>query len=221
MHTDRAQPDTVLKSILDGLVGEAYEPRGIPHSEMWLILYTIHRLGIKRIIETGRARGQSTYLLGKYLPDVEIHSFELRFGPDEVFARERVAGLSNVVLHLGDSTDMVPHLAAQSDLPTAILCDGPKGEAAARIIERCFVWPHVRVGFIHDMRRLDHGKPSPHRLSAMRILPKHKFSDDPEIVASSSWMDARVVAAHGPVGPEHEAVYGSYGPTIGVFFNKQ
>jgi hypothetical protein len=201
------------------LASEPYERRGILHSEMALIIHTCQRLGIEVIIESGRARGQSTYMLAKYLPWVQVHSVELRDHPDEAIARERLAELGNVTLHNGDGNYLLPSLVAQSERPTAILCDGPKGAAAVAIIERCFWQPHVVVGFIHDMRRLDHGGPSPHRQAAIDRLPNHRFSDDPRVVAGSRWMDERILAAGGPCGPAHEAEFGSYGPTVGVFLN--
>lgn len=202
------------------LAEEPYEHRGIIHSELALILHTVTRLGISRIIESGRARGQSTYILGKYLPDVTIHSIEMRGGEDSERGRARVSHLGNVILHEGDGSLLVPELASVPQ-PTAILLDGPKGAAAVSILKWCFEFRHVLVGFIHDMRRLDHGGPSPHRADAIARLPRHKFSDDPALVAGSSWMDANVVKAGGPCGPQHEAVFGSYGPTLGAFLNPQ
>jgi len=204
---------------MEAIASEPYEPRGILHSEMALIIHTCRRMGLRRVIESGRARGQSTAMLAKYLPDAEIWSFELRDGPDEVFARQRLAGFSNVSLNFGDGSALVPFAAKGCGTPTAILLDGPKGAAAVEILVKSFTNPHVLVGFIHDMRRLDHGGPSPHRAVAVERLPDHRFSDDPRIVAASSWMDARIIAEGGPAGPAHEAEYGSYGPTLGVFLN--
>lgn len=204
---------------LDALAAEPYEHRGILHSEMALIIHTCRRLGIEVIIESGRARGQSTYMLAKYLPWVQVHSVELRNHPDEAFARERLAGLPNVHMLAGDGNVMLPSLCGMTRNLTAVLCDGPKGAAAVSIIEQCFKFPHVLVGFIHDMRRLDHGGPSPHRAAAIAKLPNHRFSDDLRVVAGSSWMDANVLAVGGPCGPVHEAEFGSYGPTVGVFLN--
>jgi hypothetical protein len=209
-----------LADLFEALAQEPYEHRGILHSEMALILYLARRLGIERIIESGRARAQSTYLLAKYLPDVEIHSVEARGGLDSEFGAARVRGFPNVALYEGDGAELVPALA-EDPRPTAILCDGPKGAAAVAILDRCFQYPHVRVGFIHDMRRLDHGQPSPHRACAVERLPRHKFTDEPGYVAWTSWMDAEAVKAGGPCGPQHETEFGSYGPTLGAFFNPQ
>lgn len=208
-----------MADLFRALSQEPYEHRGILHSEMALILYLAHRLKIERFIESGRARAQSTYLLAKYLPHVMVHSVEARDGEDQAFGRARLSGLPNVVLYDGqDGAALVPELASVT-ARTAVLCDGPKGAAAVSVIERCFEQPHVLVGFVHDMRRLDHGQPSPHRACAVERLPRHRFTDDPRYVAETSWMDAKVVEAGGPCGPQHEAVHGSYGPTIGAFFN--
>jgi hypothetical protein len=188
---------------------------------MALILHTLDSFDIEVVIESGRARAQSTYLMAKYLPRVTIHSIEMRGGDDQDFGIERVKGFPNVVLHEGNGTFDVPRLAkAATPRRTAILCDGPKGAAAVAIIGQCFEeFPHVLVGFIHDMRKLDHGGPSPHRAAAIERFPRRIFSDDPRIIASSSWLDKRVVEAGGPCGPTHEKEFGSYGPTIGVFYN--
>jgi hypothetical protein len=208
------------KALYQAIADEPYEHRGILHSEMALIIHTCRRLGVEVVIESGRARGQSTYLLAKYMPDAEINSVELRDHPDELIARERLAPFRNVRLFSGDGREIIPALARATTKPTAILCDGPKGAAAVDIIFRCFHLPHVKAGFIHDMRRLDHGGPSPHRAAAVAAFKDHRFSDDPRVTAAVSWMDANIAASGGPCGPAHEAEFGSYGPTVGVFFNK-
>ena len=208
-----------MMHIFQHLALEPYEPRGIIHSEMALIIYIAQKLEIERFIESGRARAQSTYILAKYLPDIEIHSIEMREGEDADFGRQRIANMRNVTCHSGDGSVLVSWLVERSQERTAILCDGPKGAAAVTILEKCFEYQHVMAGFIHDMRKLDHGQPSPHRACAAERLPHHRFSDDPRYVEGMSWMDANVVAAGGPVGPQHEATYGSYGPTLGVFVN--
>lgn len=212
-----------LNEVYREIAQEPYEHRGILHSEIALIIHACRRLGVTRFIESGRARAQSTYMLAKFMPDVEIHSVELRSDPDAVYGRERVADMPNVALYDGeDGAVFLPMLAALNDRErTAVLCDGPKGAKAVSVVQSCFRYPNVVVGFIHDMRRLDHGGPSPHRAAAIAAFERHKFSDDPAFVAGSSWMDANVVAAGGPCGPQHEAEFGSYGPTIGVFPNPQ
>jgi hypothetical protein len=208
-------------SDLEAIAAEPYAHRGIIHSEMALILHTCRRLGIEVVIESGRARGQSTYLLSKYLPEVAIFSVEMREDADAEYGRQRCASLTNVTLHRGNGTFEVPRLALLAEpRRTAILCDGPKGAGAVRIVKHCFdQCPHVLVGFIHDMRKLDHGGPSPHRAAAVAAFPDAKFSDHPGLVARSAWMDAKVIEAGGPCGSAHEREFGSYGPTVGVFLN--
>ena len=204
--------------LFDDIAEEPYEPRGIPNSEMAFIIYAIRHLNCNTVIESGRARGQSTYMLAKYLPDAEIHSVEMRADhPDERIARERLKGFTNLTLHVGQGDVLLPKLCRRPE-PTAVLCDGPKGARAVGVLRSCFRNRNVRVGFIHDMRKLDHGEPSKHRSAAVEAFPNHRFSDEDALVEASRWMDKPVVAANGPVGPEHEAVFGSYGPTVGAFF---
>jgi hypothetical protein len=215
--------DHLTPAEMQAIAAEPYEVRGILHSEMALIIHTCRRLGVKHVIESGRARGQSTYMLAKHMPECRVQSVELRDHPDEAFARDRLKAFRNVNLWAGDGNKSVPYLAEHQACgdPTAILLDGPKGAAAVSILQECFKLPHVLVGFIHDMRRLDHGGPSPHRADAIARLPNHAFSDDPRLVQAVSWMDAGILEAGGPVGPKHEAEFGSYGPTLGVFLNNR
>lgn len=204
------------------MAAEPYEQRGILHSEMALIVQTCRELGIEAFIESGRARGQSTYMLAKYLPDVAIYSIDARPGhPDEAFAQARLEGFRNVALYHGDGAAFLPHMAREmAPKRTAVLCDGPKGLFAVAVVEKCFRHPHVLAGFIHDMRRVDHGVPSPYRTAAEVVFPGAVFSDDPAYVASTSWMDAKAIEANGPLGPEWEQKFGSYGPTVGVFLSR-
>lgn len=199
------------------IAAEPYEHRGIPHSEMALIIETCRDLGVQAVIESGRARGQSTYMLAKYLPHVHVHSIEMRGGDDQAFGIARVQNMPNVTLYWGDGREGLPTLARQlSDKRVAVLCDGPKGAAAVDVVKACFDCDNVVVGFIHDMRRLDHGGPSPHRAAALAAFPNAMFSDEAEDL---SHLDRNVAAAGGPVGPEHFKEFGSYGPTVAVLIN--
>lgn len=204
---------------LSRVAKEPYERRGINHSEMALIIETCLDLGIKTIIESGRARAQSTCMLAKYLPHVEIHSIELRNDADAQFGRARAAVWPNVRLHEGDANTLLPHLVRQvRPSAAAVLCDGPKGHAAIALVKQCFEHDHVKVGFIHDMRKLDHGAPSPFRAAAVETFPNHRFSDEPELLEKYGWLDDTIREAGGPFGPAHEAEFGSPGPTVGVFY---
>ena len=212
--------ENLSASELEAIAAEPYEPRGIIHSEMALIIDTIRRLGVEVIIESGRARGQSTYMLAKYLPSRTIHSVELRDDADARYGIERCSKLPNVVLHSGDGSQLLPALArAVAPRRTAVICDGPKGMRAIDVVEKCFDLPSVVVGFIHDMRPLDQRRPAEHRPAAEQRLPRHWFSDDPRYVAETMWLDRNVREVGGPCGPAWQAEMGAYGPTVGAFFN--
>lgn len=221
---------TLKFPIIEELCREPYEPRGILNSEMALIIGLAKAYSIDLFIESGRARGQSTYLLAKYLPDVEIHSIERSRDNDAIYAERRVGHLPNVTLQYGDGCSIIPALVEENaSRRIAILLDGPKGEKAVDLLAHCAGSGSVKVGFIHDMRKLDHGQPSSYRSAAEKRFPKHAFSDDADLVAALSWLDAPVWAAGEITGwrPYHirktasQAPYeftGSYGPTVGAFF---
>ena len=79
---------------LEAIAAEPYEHRGIIHSEMALIIHICRRLGVEVVIESGRARGQSTRLLSRYLPDARIYSVEKRHDADAIYGAQRCAGLA-------------------------------------------------------------------------------------------------------------------------------
>lgn len=218
---------TLSFPFLQQLAHEPYEPRGIMNSEMALILGVAHALGIDLFLESGRARGQSTYLLGKYLPSVDIHSFEFKRDEDAAFCERRVKHLKNVSLHYGNGAVAIPEIVrhARGKRKIAVLLDGPKGEKAVDVLSRC---PGIKVGFIHDMRGLDHGEPSSSRAAAVERFPKAFFSDDQDFVEATAYLDGPVAEAGEKTGwkpyyirkTHSDGAYeytGSYGPTVGAF----
>lgn len=202
---------------------EPYEPRGIFPSEMALVLGLCRKLEVDVVIESGRARGYSTYLLAKYLPHgeryPEVVSIDRWRDGDALFAEGRLKAYGNVQLDYGDGCELVKEWVDRSDWGrVAVLLDGPKGHPALRVLASC---PKIAVGFIHDMRQLDHGKPAPFRLEAEKR--GGWFTDDPEYMAATKHLDAPVwaIGAASKCEPFHiEGKFiGSYGPTLGVFLS--
>lgn len=199
---------------------EPYEPRGIFNSEMALVLGLCDRLGIEVVVESGRARGQSTYLLAKYLAwrGIAIHSIEYRKDEDALFGEKRLAGFDGVMLHYEDGRQAVPDIVKLfPNAKIAVLLDGPKGQPALDVLDG--IRDRIAVGFIHDMRKVDHGAPAPFRLEAEKRGAW--FTDDQDYVAATMHLDAPVwaIGSASNCTPYYiEGNYtGSYGPTLGVF----
>lgn len=216
---------------LGEIAAEPFQPHGIPHSEMALIIAVCRAAKIQCVIESGRARAQSTYMLAKYLK-ATIDSIELADNANARAGANRMKNAPHVNLVHGDGAVLAPKMARAATLMgyrVAVLLDGPKGLAAIDVLAEC---KGAVVGFIHDMRRLDHGKPSPYRTVAELRYPGRRafFSDDPEYVAATSWLDTPIHALGSNVtgwkpgkmrkpgsgGPWEDM--GSYGPTVGVFW---
>lgn len=203
------------------LSAEPYEPRGIFNSEMAFLLGTIARLKINVVIESGRARGQSTYLLAKYLPEtVRIYSVERFRDDDALFCEERIGARPNVALLYSDGRTMVPRLVEwNKGAKIAVLLDGPKGQTALDLIDA--IRNEIVVAFIHDMRKLDDGKTAPFRAEAERMFPEAFFTDDEGFIEATKAQDEPVFAlgAASNWTPYHIGgeFIGSYGPTLGMF----
>lgn len=131
-----------------------YERKGIFHSEMLLVLASIEALGIEHVIESGRARGQSTELIARFCGEREIpfDSVELlRSTDDAEVAEERLKGLSSSVnLHYGDAFELLPPLIGRR--PTLVLIDGPKGPRQEVLCIECLRHESVKGVLLHDTR---------------------------------------------------------------------
>jgi hypothetical protein len=197
---------------------EPYVPRGILNSEAAFMLSYMKALNVNMFVESGRAFGQSTYLIAKYAPHVEVHSTErYRDTAEEKEAIERLAGLGNVHLHYGTAADVLPGvIASEPDRCVAVFLDGPKGAPAIRLMIELSSHPSVAVGFIHDMRRINNGEPADYRAMAEEAMPHPFFSDDEAVVSKLCHLDAEAVR-HEVCGDEWFKTWGSYGPTVGAF----
>jgi predicted O-methyltransferase YrrM len=163
--------------------GIAYEAKGILYSEMFLLYLCARAAGVSRILESGRARGQSTLLLAACFPDCSIISLEHdERSPDVAIAAARLAGCKNVELRFGDATQMLPRIARPGD---AILIDGPKGYRGLRLALRLLAQGHAPLVFLHDID----GR-SPERRLVEARLPDTLYSDDPRFARIAHVLDA-------------------------------
>mgnify|MGYP001765801914 CR=1 FL=1 len=204
---------------------ESYETRGVFNSEMAAILAVCHRLGIDMVVESGRARGQSTRILAKYLAStgVALHSFERARNADTEHADRQLAGAPNTTLHYGDARIAIPALLAGTTAKRiAVLIDGPKGRKALDLLDAARAAnPAVVVGFVHDLSNREKGRPNYARRAAERDYPGAFFTDDETYVAATRHLDANISVVNDGTTWEPYRMggldIGSYGPTVGIF----
>lgn len=125
-----------------------YEDKGVLFSEMFFLSLCVSQLNINRVIESGRARGQSTLVLSKLFPDRQIISIEHDpNSPDVSIARERLKKATNVILKFGDATTMVPSISQNGDV---MFIDGPKGYKSIRFALKLLSTGDFPMVFVHD-----------------------------------------------------------------------
>jgi predicted O-methyltransferase YrrM len=165
--------------------GLPYERKGILYSEVFFLSLCVRASAPKRILESGRARGQSTLLLAVCFPDLPIISLEHDpASPDVPVAAERLRGRANVDLQFGDATRVLPRLAQPGDIA---LIDGPKGWRGIRLALRVLAEGRVRMVFVHDVL-----PGTPERRFLERWLPQAIYSDHPKFAALAHPLDAGV-----------------------------
>ena len=156
--------------------------RGILPSEAFFILVTSHPFRPVKIIESGRAQGQSTFLLGKIFTDSKIISIEYdKDNPDAQIALEKLAELTNVQCLFGNSMEIIPKIFTDNDI---LVIDGPKDMKAlmlTAIVSRRY---KPRFVYIHDAYK---GSILRNYLERSRF--KCLYSDEPKFIQSFCFLD--------------------------------
>ncbi len=182
------------------------EEKGIRLSEMFFLYAAIADLGPKRIIESGRARAQSTLVLSALFPAASIISIESDpTSPDVAIAAERLKDERNVECRFGDSRRLLPELLRPGDV---VLIDGPKDFRALKLGLRLLRTGKPSAVFVHDL-----WPGTPARDFVDRHLPSAFLSDSPQWVRSYAALDSRGRMA--PAYPANARVV--YGATLGCF----
>ncbi len=160
-----------------------YERKGVLFSEMFFFTLCARAARPSRILESGRARAQSTLLLAVNFPDLPIVSLEHdERSPDVPVAAARLKPYRNVELRFGDATRILPAIARPGDVA---LIDGPKGWRGLRLALRLLAQGRVAMVFLHDMVR-----GSPERRFLESWLPATHYSDDPRFAGVAHVLDS-------------------------------
>ncbi len=192
-----------------------YEEKGILFSEMFFVAAAVMTAGVPgRILESGRARGQSTYLLGRCFPGSHVVSIEFDgASADAPVAERRLKPLRNVELLYGDSLAMLPDRVRLGDV---VVIDGPKDFRGLRLALRVLRTGRPSLVFMHDVYR-----GSPVRPFLERCLPEAFYSDAPAFVAAYRSLDEpcwKAIREQGIAGWQPYRFEGcaqaSYGPTF-------
>lgn len=181
-----------------------YDRKGIPFSEMFFLYACASSVSPGQILESGRARGQSTHLLALCFPRTPIVSFELApLSPDVPIAEARLKGFSNVSLRFGDASRMLPQLARPGDI---VLIDGPKGFRALRLVLRLLRMGKPAMVFVHDC-----SKGTVERRFLAKHIPGAFYSDHHAFLGAYARLDEQI---RDVAGLGSSKAWPSYGPTL-------
>lgn len=161
-----------------------YERKGIFHSELLLVYAMCLELQINSIVESGRARGQSTCILAKGVEkqNIRVKSIELnKYTHDTIVSLNRLSELKNIELFYGDSFKMIHNLLDDSSI---VLIDGPKGYDAFLLVCNVLQDNRVKAVFLHDAH-----KDSTIRDIIESTFPYTFFTDDHTYVSEFKHLD--------------------------------
>ncbi len=162
-----------------------YEAKGVLTSEMLFLVAAVGNHRPPKIVESGRARGQSTCILGLAFAGVPVVSIERdAHSPDAIVATERCAGLENVELHFGDANVELPARVSAGDI---VVIDGPKGWHALKLALTVLAKRRPAAVFVHDCY-----KGQAERRFLERHVPGAFFSDDARFEAGFAELDGPV-----------------------------
>jgi hypothetical protein len=129
-------------------------------SELVFLLAFCQHAGIKRIFESGRYEGYSTERLGAYgeQEGADVYSVDLESRPDIAQrGRERLARYPSVHLTKGDTYQVLGSIMqSHSDVPAALVVDGPKGFGAMSVLFAAAAFPWIRVVAMHNLDAVQH-----------------------------------------------------------------
>ncbi len=188
-----------------------YEEKGVFFSEMLFVFAAVGLAPTPLVLESGRARGQSTYVLGKIFPESKIVSVEFdRDSPDVPIAEGRLKSFEHIELLYGDSQKLLfKHLKQDA----VIIIDGPKGFRALRLALQLLMTGKARMVFVHDVYR---GLAT--RRFVEQNVPGALFSDHKAYVESFKQIDEPCWRAFDEMGDMEwrpkDVKSPSYGPTF-------
>lgn len=205
---DRAAIVTAIRASMEEFIrmtdAVPYERKGILFSEMLFLKACVTLVGARRLLESGRARAQSTLVLARMFPDLKLVSVEFdRDSPDVPVAAARMAPHAHAELRFGDATSILPAIAEAGDVA---LIDGPKGHRGVRLALSLLASGKLPMVFVHDAM-----PGSPERRLFERLLPEALYSDDPAFARETHSVDA---AAHPDMAPERRNPEAGYGYSL-------
>lgn len=180
--------------------------KGIRRSELFFLYAAVADDPPVRIVESGRARAQSTLVLSSLFPEAEIISIESdATSPDVAIAAERLQARGNVECLFGDSRVLLAQVVRAGDV---VLIDGPKDFRAVKLALQLLAAGKPRAVFVHDLWEGSLARPF-----VERHLPSVFFSDAP------AWLRAYMVLdfKRRPIPPLPDARRIVYGATMGCF----
>jgi hypothetical protein len=192
-----------------------YEKKGILFSEMLFLAALVRSRPEKtlRVIESGRARAQSTLILARLFPELPVVSIEYDpNSPDTAVAAERLKDCTNVEALFGDSTQILPEIVRAGDV---VLIDGPKHFRALRLAMHLLNENHTHLVLVHDVHR-----GIPERAFLDQQAPISAFSDQEDFVSKYRHLDDSCwQVEQSSVGGDDPHCFGnasglSYGPTL-------
>jgi hypothetical protein len=136
-----------------------------------LVLSLRDALGASTFIETGTFRGATAQWASRHF--AQVHSIE-RAESLYLKARERLGGIGNLTLHLGDTRDILPGLIGALDAPALLWLDAHwSGGETSGVDDECPLINELEIAdratpavavLVDDARYFLAAPPAPHRL---------------------------------------------------------
>ena len=200
------QAELLLPRYVETTAGLSHAHKGIRRSELFFFYALVAPRDPARIIESGRARAQSTLVLSHLFPQTTIISLESdAASPDVAVAAERLRDCANVKCRFGDSLQLLPELVEPGDV---VLIDGPKDFRALKLALRLLGSGKPSAVFVHDL-----WLGSPARQFVDSCLPSALLSDEPRWVERYAGLDSnKRIPSLDSLGKRW-----AYGATLGSF----
>lgn len=173
------------QEILKKLSNNSYEVKGVLFSEVAFIYLVLLGSNFSKLIESGRARAQSTTLLAGLYPNKKIVTIEYdKNSTDNITANQRLSNFKNVETIYGDSFIEIPKILEDGD---TVFIDGPKMFQAIILGLQTLKTGKVKYVFLHDMHAS-----SQERWFIDTFIPNSLHSDNTELASHTKILDEKI-----------------------------
>lgn len=217
--------EIIEKEFVEKVLPIKYSSRGILVSEGFAFCSFCISKNVNLILESGVYKGQSTRIWLKFFQNIPVISVDKKLREEVKIEFKQI---ENSILVQDDAKSFFPsYISKNPEKRIGVFIDGPKGEEAIELLEKCFSFKNVLVAGMHDVHKISFEKPNITRKILDDKNSVNFYTDNEGFIQRYSYLDSdknmygkgdeEVFWSPGKLKSKKLGVLrnlGSYGPTV-------